>query len=87
MTREELKRNMSALTRLAESLSEPEKTFKLTEIDLLTIQLQGMALHDLHDNLKKVKLIDIEQIDHVIRRAQYAHQNQDFALKTFNYSA
>ncbi|MCK5728809.1 MAG: hypothetical protein KAH08_06265 [Methylococcales bacterium] len=84
MTENELQRHILALTSLASTLLEPERTFKRNEIDLFKIQLYGMVLEDLRMNLAKITPMDITEIDRAIGASLQATQNQAIALQTFD---
>ncbi|MCK5872711.1 MAG: hypothetical protein KAG26_07780 [Methylococcales bacterium] len=84
MTEDELQRNILALTTLANTLSEPERTFKRNEVDIFKIQLQGMVLENLSDNLAQIATLDTHGIDRAITASLRATQNQAMALKTFD---
>ncbi|MCK5897579.1 MAG: hypothetical protein KAG06_00730 [Methylococcales bacterium] len=84
MNEAELERHIQALTLLARTLSEPERTFKLNEVDLFKIQLNGLVLEDLSDNLAQMAPMNTNSIDRAITASLRATHNQAMALKTFD---
>jgi len=86
MTEHELELKLLSLTKLAENMPEPDRTFKLNEIDQLKIQLQGTALNELRTKLEQVTLIDNHAIDKKIVAAKETTATQETVLKTIDFS-
>ena len=85
MTEKELELNILALTKLAKTMDEPDRTFKLNEIDALNIQLQGVSLSDLKSKLEQVTLVDNQAIDEEITAVEKANKTQETIVETFDF--
>jgi len=85
MTEKELELNILALTELAKTMDEPDRTFKLNEIDALNIQLQGISLSDLKSKLEQVTLIDTQDISKKITAVEKENKTQERIVKTFDF--
>jgi len=85
MTEKELELNILELIELAKSMDEPDRTFKLNEIDALKIQLQGVSLSDLKSKLEQVTLIKPQVINKDITAVERATKTQKAVLKTFDF--
>ena len=85
MTRKELELNILVLTDLAKTMDEPDRTFKLNEIDTLNIQLQGISLSDLKSKLERVTLVDTQAIDEEITAVERANKTQETVVETFDF--
>ncbi|MDQ7090173.1 MAG: hypothetical protein Q9M50_05940 [Methylococcales bacterium] len=85
MTKNELELNIVTLTQLAQKMPEPDRTFKLGEIDELAIQLQGVALNDLKSRLDKVNLTELETIDHQISATKNRSESQESTVEAFDF--
>jgi hypothetical protein len=86
MLQQQLELKILALTQLAKSMDEPDRTFKLNEIDQLTMQLQGLAFSDLNAKLAQVKLTDIQTIDEKITAVQQSASIQKSTVEVFDFS-
>ena len=84
MTREELQDKIDELEEAAGSLDEPEKTFKLGEIDRLKIKIEGMALEDVLKELEKMELPAHTVIDEQIKKAKDAQEANETRVEAFN---
>ncbi len=84
MTEQELKARIADLKMLAETLEEPEKTLRLNEINMLKMEIEGMALDDLNSRLEKIKLADIQIMDAEIAAAKEAVSIQQKVIKAFD---
>ncbi len=84
MTREELKTKIQELTEAANGLAEPDKTFKLGEVDRLKIKLEGMALEELRQKLEQIQLPDLQQIDEQIAAAKDSTEAHQARVHAFN---
>jgi uncharacterized protein YdgA (DUF945 family) len=83
MTRMELTTRINELTKTANSLDEPDKTFTLNEIDKMAIEIEGMALEELCRRLEQIQLPELREIDEQIAAAEdatKAHQSRVEAL-------
>ena len=83
MTRDELNAQIIELESAADGLEEPDKTFKLNELSILKIQLEGMALSDITAKLDNIHLPDVKEIEQKIADAKQAtadHQTRVDAL-------
>jgi hypothetical protein len=85
MTEKELELNILALTKLAKSMNEPDRTFKLNEIDALNIQLQGIRLSDLKVKLEQVTFVDPQVINKGIIAVERATKTQKTMVETFDF--
>ena len=85
MTAKELELNILALTKLAKSMGEPDRTFKLNEIDALNIQLQGVSLSDLKSKLEQVTLVEPQVIDEKIIAVKRTAKTQQAVVETFDF--
>lgn len=72
MTEQELRKQITALRRGAEALSEPEKGKKLTDAELLEMQLEGMGLDQAADIMSGIKTTDLKNLDAKITAAKDA---------------
>lgn len=72
MTKEELMAKIAKLRQGAETLDEPERTFKLADVDQLEIQIAGMALDEIADKMRAISLPDTEAMDVDIKAARDA---------------
>ncbi len=86
MTEKELELNILELIELAKSMDEPDRTFKLNEIDALKIQLQGVSLSALKSKLKQVNLVEPQVIDKDITAVERAAKTQKAVVETFDFS-
>ncbi|MBL6954339.1 MAG: hypothetical protein ISR50_17005 [Alphaproteobacteria bacterium] len=84
MTPEDLKTKIAELEAAAQGLGEPDKTFKLSDVAQLRIQLEGMALQDLTAKLNQMALPDIEAMNRKIADAKNATEDQQFRVDAFN---
>ena len=85
MTEKELELNILALTELAKTINEPDRTFKLNEIDALNIQLQGVSLSYLKSKLEQVTLVESQAIDEEITAVEKANKTQKTVVETFDF--
>ncbi len=85
MTEKELELNILELIELAKSMDEPDRTFKLNEIDALKIQLQGVSLSALKSKLKQVNLVEPQVIDKDITAVERAAKTQKAVVETFDF--
>jgi len=84
MTRKELDNKIRELTETADGLDEPDKTFKLNEVDRLKIEIEGMALQELRNKLEQIQLPDIEEMDEQIAAAKDATTAHKTRVDAFN---
>lgn len=84
MTKEELESKIAELKVSAEDFSEPERTFKLSKINQLEIELQGMALSDITDLMAAIELPEIESMEQQIQAARDATKEQSERVEAFN---
>jgi hypothetical protein len=84
MTKEELETKIQELTEVANSLEEPEKTFKLSDINMLKIKLEGLALKELRQKMDQMKLPDWQEMDKQIAAAKIATEAHEVRLDAFN---
>jgi hypothetical protein len=84
MTKEELETKIQELTEVANGLEEPEKTFKLADINTLKITLEGMALEELRKKMDQIQLPDLQEIDKQIAVAKAATEAHNIRVDAFN---
>jgi len=84
MTREELDTKIQELTEAANGLEEPDRTFKLSDIDRLKIKLEGMALDELRQKMEQIQLPDLQKIDKQIAAAKDATKANQARVDGFN---
>lgn len=72
MTKEELLKKIAELESAAQRLDEPDKTFALSDVDQLKIQIEGLALSDLAAKMQAIQLPDLAEIDTQIAAAKKA---------------
>lgn len=84
MTKDEILEKIVVLRQAADSLEEPEKTFKLSDTDQLEIQLQGMAISDVADKMRSISLPDLEAMDANIQAASDATAAHSQRVSAFN---
>lgn len=84
MTRDELKTKINELKDVASSLAEPDKTFKLGEINQLEIELEGMALDEIRQKLDQISLPSVQEMDDLIDKAKKATEEHQSRVNAFN---
>lgn len=72
MTKEELQNKIQELTDAANGLEEPDKTFALSDVDKLKIELEVMALADVLQKLEQIQIPDLQEMDKHIKAAKDA---------------
>jgi hypothetical protein len=72
------------LTEAADGLEEPEKTFKLSEINRFKFRLEGQVLDELRQKIEKIQLKDLKEIDTQIAAAKNATAIHQFRFDAFN---
>lgn len=84
MTKDEILAKITELKEAAEGLDEPEKTFKLSDIDQLEIEVQGMAISDVADKMRTISLPALQDMDAAIQAARDATAAQAQRLAAFD---
>ncbi len=72
MTKDELLAKIVDMRRSAESLDEPEKTFKLSDTDQLEIKVQALAAAEIAQKMQAIELPSIAEMDANIAKARDA---------------
>ena len=85
MTKQELNLKIAYLKALTEHLEEPDKTFKLNEIALISMDIDAMALDELVNKLAQISLTDAETMDEEILAARCAMDNQQKLIKAVDF--
>jgi len=84
MDENELLSKINELERVAKTLDEPEKTFKLCEISQLRIEAAGMAISDVAAKMKAISLPRIEEMDTQIAAAADATSAHSARVAAFD---
>ena len=84
MTKEELETKIQELTEAANSLEEPEKTFKLADINNLKMALESLALEVLMEKMAQIQLPDLQEMDKQIAAAKTATEAHNTRVDAFN---
>lgn len=84
MTKEEIESKIAELKESVDDFSEPERTFKLSKINQLEIELQGMALSDIAALMSDIELPEIESMEQHIQAANDATKEQSERVEAFN---
>lgn len=84
MTKEEILSKIAELEEAAKSMDEPDKTFKLSDIDQLKIELEGLAISDVAEKMRSISLPEIEQMDSNIAAAKDATAAHSQRVLAFN---
>jgi len=86
ITTEQLLVKIQELKEAAESMTEPDKTFALSDIDGLQIQLESMALSDIAAKLNAISLPEIKEMDEEIAKAKNAMAEHQKRVDAFNFA-
>jgi len=84
MTRDQLLQSISELEAAANNMDEPDKTFKLSDIDQLKMELDGMALSDINARMAAISLPDINEMNSNIASAKDANNQHTQRVAAFN---
>ena len=84
ITKEQLLRKVEELENAAKKMREPDKTFKLSEIDNLQIEIESMALSEIVSKLQAVSIPKIEEMDQEIAKANNAMETHQNRVQAFN---
>ncbi len=84
MTKDEILTKINLLRQAAASLEEPEKTFKLSDVDQLEIQVQGMTIDEIAKLVNTIELPDLGAMDAAIQGAKDATAAHSKRVEAFN---
>ncbi len=86
MTKEELQNKIQELTEAANGLEEPDKTFALSDVDRLKIEVEGMALAEILQKLEQIKIPDLQEMDKQIKAAKDANNSATKRVDALNFA-
>lgn len=84
MTRQELLSKISELEQAAVKMDEPERTFKLTDVSILKISVEGLSVSDIAGKMQSVSLPEIQEMEESIQLATQAVSSHSTRVKAFN---
>lgn len=84
MDKQELLTNIAQLQEAAEQMDEPEKTFKLTDVSILKISVEGMSISDIAQKMQSIELPKIQEMEEGIQLATQAVISHTARVNAFN---
>jgi len=84
MNKQELLDKIELLRQAAEGLDEPDKTFKLSDISILIIKLEALAISEITQKMNLISLPEISDMDAEIQAANNAINSHENRVLAFN---
>ena len=84
MGKQELLNKISRLEQAANKMSEPDKTFKLTDVSKLKMSIEGMAISNIAHKMQSIDLPKINEMEDSIRLATQAISSNAQRVDAFN---
>tara|TARA_B100000497_G_C7343860_1_gene225530 strand:+ start:210 stop:506 length:297 start_codon:yes stop_codon:yes gene_type:complete len=84
MNKQELLDKISQLEQAANQMNEPDKTFKLTDVSLLKIAVEGQAISDIAQKMGSIELPKIQEMENGIQVATQAISSHAQRADAFN---
>jgi hypothetical protein len=84
MDKQELLANVAQLQEASEQMDEPEKTFKLTDVSILKISIEGMSISDIAQKMQSIELPKIQEMEESIQLATQAVTSHAARVNAFN---
>lgn len=81
-----LKDEINRLTAASSNLNEPDKSFSLNKIDMLGMQIDGLALSELKDKLAQISLPDLDELKTLTNAANDATKDHASRVNAINSS-
>ncbi|WJG10690.1 hypothetical protein [Aliiglaciecola sp. LCG003] len=84
MNKQQLMSKIEELRQAAESLEGATKAFKLNEISILKIKIEGMAIQDIAAKMNSITLPELADMDVAIESAANAVKTQQQRVQAFD---
>lgn len=84
MDKQELLTKITLLQKAAEKMDDPEKSFKLTDVSILKISIEGMSMSDIAQKMQSIELPKIQEMEESIQLATKAVTSHTARVNAFN---
>jgi hypothetical protein len=84
MNKQDLLDKISQLEQAANQMNEPDKTFKLTDVSILKIAVEGMAISEIAQKMQSIELHKAQEMEDGIHLATQAISSHSQRVDAFN---